>query len=46
MVLDLLMLSEPELLLEGQENSNGNGYRLGRVFEYGTELLLYISRDR
>ncbi len=45
-VLDSLMYSERTDFLDKSSNNKGNGYRLGRVFGYGTELSLRIPRDR
>jgi transposase-like protein len=48
MMLNAMMLSERKAFLDHahQSHNKGNGYRLGKVFGYGTEIELKIPRDR
>jgi transposase-like protein len=46
MLLNGMMLSERSHFLEGDSLNKGNGYRLGKVFGFGTQLELRIPRDR
>jgi transposase-like protein len=47
MVLNSMMLSErQEYLSENKGLTKGNGYRLGKVFGFGSQLELRIPRDR
>ncbi|WP_457617888.1 IS256 family transposase [Lutibacter sp.] len=47
MMLNSMMLTEREMFLESKTRENkANGYRLGKVFGYGTQIELRIPRDR
>lgn len=46
MMLNAMMKVEREAFLEGDEGNKGNGYRLGKVFGYGSQIELRIPRDR
>ncbi|MEX0812096.1 MAG: IS256 family transposase [Chitinophagales bacterium] len=46
MMLNAMMKIERKVFLEGGQNNKGNGYRLGKVFGYGSQIELRIPRDR
>ena len=46
LVLNSMMKSERTAHLEESKDNKGNGYRLGKVFGFGTQLELRIPRDR
>lgn len=45
MMLNAMMHCERGTFLEGTKANKGNGYRLGKVFGYGTQVELRIPRD-
>ncbi len=46
MTLNAIMHSERAEHLKSTVGNKGNGYRLGKVFGFGTQLELRIPRDR
>ena len=46
MMLNAMMHCERGTFLEGSKTNKGNGYGLGKVFGYGTQVELRIPRDR
>ena len=46
MMLNAMMQSERQDFLESESSNKGNGYRLGKVFGYGSQIELRIPRDR
>jgi len=46
MMLNAMMLCERQEYLRLKDGNKGNGYRLGKVFGYGSQIELRIPRDR
>ena len=46
MMLNAMMYSERDAYLSSDKDNKANGYRLGKVFGYGSQIELRIPRDR